>query len=104
MDKRSPRPYLVAMIQFGDFDLPYSLHAHSDAFASSPIAYSAADRAVQCAIPIPGAWGRGVRNRSRNDMLQTVMDRVLKPDELVWQQGIVAEYGRIRSTQILFST
>jgi hypothetical protein len=66
VDKRSPTPsvanmwlYLVAMIHSGDLML-YT-HTQSDASApapaSSPIAYGTADRAVPCAIPIPGAWG-----------------------------------------------
>ena len=34
-------------------------------------------------MQIPGACGRKKVTRSRHDMLQTVMDRALKPDELV---------------------
>jgi hypothetical protein len=55
------------------------------------------DRAVQGAIPIPGAWGSKEVTRICHDMLQPVMDRALKPD------GIFPEYGGIRSTQTLFS-
>jgi len=65
VDKRSPRPSvtimwlcLVAMIRFGGLIGPalhtlrvMHLHSHQ-------AAYGMADRAVQCAIPIPGAWGR----------------------------------------------
>lgn len=53
-----------------------------DASASAPIAFGTVDRAVQCAIPVPGAWGSKQVARNRHDMLQTVTDRTLKPDEL----------------------
>jgi hypothetical protein len=88
VDKRSPRPsvtikwlYLGAMIHFSDLIGP-ALHTLRVTHLH-PHQQPTADRAIQCAIPILGAWGSKKETRNRQNMLQTVMDHALKPDELV---------------------
>lgn len=93
VDKRLPRPsvtimwfYLVAMNTLWRLDRSCSSHAQTDASASAslPIAYGTADRAVQCAIPIPGAWGSKKPEVAMICLSLTIGDS--------------SEYGGIRST------